>query len=178
MSWLSRQCSGCRDKIELVVSCLQRVQARNGRAESCRSLEMERMRIVRGGAAVNRCVSVSSLKLLNNLQLFSIHKPYTGSPITRAFAFTGSTHITREPTSYLHALLKGLQFGANGLEVRSEKRVLRPTILDGVRHELRHCTECRQLRAKIYVTVWPYDALNNICCEQMWSLNIINYIFS
>ena len=33
---------------------------------------MQRMRIVRGGAAVNRCVSVSSLKLLNNLQLFSI----------------------------------------------------------------------------------------------------------
>ena len=59
-------------EIELVVSCLQRVQARNGRAESCRSLEMQRMRIVRGGAAVNRCVSVSSLKLLNNLQLFSI----------------------------------------------------------------------------------------------------------
>ena len=33
---------------------------------------MQRMRIVRGGAAVNRCVSVSSLKLLNNLQLFSM----------------------------------------------------------------------------------------------------------
>ena len=33
---------------------------------------MQRMRSVRGGAAVNRCVSVSSLKLLNNLQLFSI----------------------------------------------------------------------------------------------------------
>ena len=47
---------------------------------------MQRMRIVRGGAAVNRCVSVSSLKLLNNLQLFSMsvwmYNNYKGLIIT------------------------------------------------------------------------------------------------
>ena len=65
--------------------------------------------------------------------------------------------------SYLHAFLHRLQFISDNFEVRPEKRIFIPTVLDCVRHIFAHSTQFRQFRSKrhmICVDTPMYDLYN------------------